>query len=741
MGDASYDPTCFRLLRTTGVLTVSRSAKPDMIIPFTDQLYFTDLPPDNTGVLGSVHYTFLALGGTCTANLSPYQEVASGADNEKFNADYGAAVPPLRSTLPDVTIDKSSDPDVVAEGGTIIYTIPFLNSGDSDAGLTLSSGFGVNMPLIISDTVPEGLEYVCGTATSNLPFESPTTDGVTIYYSNDSGQTWSTSDLDIGCSTGNPISTGNLVIQWWLDDPFPANSTGNNYAQFQVAVPSDYTIGGGDPFIENCAESHFGPSTPAFDRACDIVVVEGDNTIGDYVWQDEDNDTEQDAGETGIDGVTVSLYWDRNGDGFLDSGDVLIGTQDTSGGGSYDFTLLPDGDYLVQVDNSDSDLPTGYNATTAEIYAVDLNDPGDIDYNDADFGFGPVLQLSKNLISSDPAYEGEEVSYTIILENTLSGDGEPPGPCTYEAWASTSETGVAGKSWLNDTALLGAPDGAMAIARFADAGEWVTIGNFDLASAPSGNIAKVEVIIPIVVTPTLAGTLDVDLVAGAVTTNSASYNAASLVNSTLAVDVTDDRNWAWSDFEVGGPVSVTVTSQKTANPDGDLGADAVGFRISTGVTCGFDEMINPLPVSDTYDDTLLQFISATPPETDSSTPGTITWDNVGPLYGGQTKTITVTFKALEPPDTDVPLDGEPDPTTHQNCANSTGATFLDGDPVNDASDCVTHGINPAGTIGDFVWNDIVGDGTYDSDGADNIPGNADDEKGIAGVTYLLNKSG
>src|SRR5512143_1033507 len=51
IGDPSFDPSCFRLIRVSGVLTVSRSAgNPDLIIPFVDKLYFTYMPPDHNGV-------------------------------------------------------------------------------------------------------------------------------------------------------------------------------------------------------------------------------------------------------------------------------------------------------------------------------------------------------------------------------------------------------------------------------------------------------------------------------------------------------------------------------------------------------------------------------------------------------------------------------------------------------------------------------------------------------------------
>jgi hypothetical protein len=80
LGDARYDPTNFRLIRTTSALTISRSAKPDLVLNFTDQRYVTDLPLDNNDVIGQIHYVFLALNNTYISHLSPYQEVASGSD-------------------------------------------------------------------------------------------------------------------------------------------------------------------------------------------------------------------------------------------------------------------------------------------------------------------------------------------------------------------------------------------------------------------------------------------------------------------------------------------------------------------------------------------------------------------------------------------------------------------------------------------------------------------------------------
>jgi hypothetical protein len=64
-------------------------------------------------------------------------------------------------------------------------------------------------------------------------------------------------------------------------------------------------------------------------------------TLGNLVWNDADNSGTLDAGEPGLDGVTVEL---RSGDG-----GTLLATTTTAGGGFYQFDGLPAGNYVVRL--------------------------------------------------------------------------------------------------------------------------------------------------------------------------------------------------------------------------------------------------------------------------------------------------------------------------------------------------------------------------------------------------------
>ena len=71
--------------------------------------------------------------------------------------------------------------------------------------------------------------------------------------------------------------------------------------------------------------------------------------IGDFIWQDSDGDGLQDPNEPGINGVTVTLWYDSNGDGSLNSSTSTTTITNGNQDGYYEFTDLPAGPYRVVV--------------------------------------------------------------------------------------------------------------------------------------------------------------------------------------------------------------------------------------------------------------------------------------------------------------------------------------------------------------------------------------------------------
>jgi hypothetical protein len=193
----------------------------------------------------------------------------------------------------------------------------------------------------------------------------------------------------------------------------------------------------------------------------------GDGTIGDLVWEDLNADGVKQAGEPGIPGVTLDLYWDLNGNGRVDPGEPLVGSTVTDANGSYLFSGLPTDDgggnaqFVVDV-TDEAGVLGGYwhslgdpgqdNNSQTDPYAVTLT-PAAPNNLTADFGYyvKPAAlgnfawaDLNGNGIqdAGEPGIDGVEVTLTVKYANgvtnvfkTLTGD-DPSTPAVEQGWYS-----------------------------------------------------------------------------------------------------------------------------------------------------------------------------------------------------------------------------------------------------------------------------------------------------------------
>ena len=165
----------------------------------------------------------------------------------------------------------------------------------------------------------------------------------------------------------------------------PAGLTQTYDAQPPLNNQSTVTIGGANPLIN--LDQDFG--------------YRGTGTVGNLVWNDLNANGVVDAGENGIAGVTLDLYWDQNGNGTVDPGEPLVGSTTTNGSGRYLFSGLPVDDgggnaqFVVDVTDTAGVL-VGYwhslgtaglnNNSQIDPYAVTLT-PGAPNNLTADFGY------------------------------------------------------------------------------------------------------------------------------------------------------------------------------------------------------------------------------------------------------------------------------------------------------------------------------------------------------------------
>jgi uncharacterized repeat protein (TIGR01451 family) len=154
-----------------------------------------------------------------------------------------------------------------------------------------------------------------------------------------------------------------------LDFSVPADAkTGDTYARLRFSSASGLACYG--LASDGEVEDYLVKITPRY-------------TLGDYVWVDENGDGVQDAGEKGLEGVTVNLR---------DSGDNIVSSQTSTADGEFLFENPAPGTY-----NLEFLPPAGYSITSKD---AGTDDTIDSDADPATYRAGPitvVLGLSDNI--------------------------------------------------------------------------------------------------------------------------------------------------------------------------------------------------------------------------------------------------------------------------------------------------------------------------------------------------------
>ena len=167
--------------------------------------------------------------------------------------------------------------------------------------------------------------------------------------------------------------------------------------------------------------------------------------LGDRVWLDANNNGTLDADETGLDGISMQLFYDRDSNGRLEGVEVTpYSTTVTADGGFYRFAELWPGNYLVVVPTPPAAYPTSSTPTGAGVDNDDNgvqdrpgapvtsawitllaaaestagNTPGDFTVDFGFFRFDLALRLRVGGMSSIPLVAGQSaVTYTIEVIN------------------------------------------------------------------------------------------------------------------------------------------------------------------------------------------------------------------------------------------------------------------------------------------------------------------------------------
>ncbi len=158
-------------------------------------------------------------------------------------------------------------------------------------------------------------------------------------------------------------------------------------------------------------------SNMTLDFGLKVQVASGLN-LGNAVWNDQNDNGIKDAGEPGMNGLTVKLYKDVNGDNRPDG--AAIGTTTTNPSGVYNFTNLDEGRYIVGVV-----LPFGYMGAVATSTSLSPDNNVDNDNNgiitmDNDEVFTYGITLSAN---GEPTNDGDGANGNLTLDIGLEACG------------------------------------------------------------------------------------------------------------------------------------------------------------------------------------------------------------------------------------------------------------------------------------------------------------------------------
>ncbi|MEM7394643.1 MAG: SdrD B-like domain-containing protein, partial [Verrucomicrobiota bacterium] len=148
------------------------------------------------------------------------------------------------------------------------------------------------------------------------------------------------------------------------------------------------------------------------------------SAIGDTIFFDADADGVEDPAEPGIPGVTVALYNDVNGNGALDSNDLIVASTVTDTNGMYVFPGLPADDYIVWVNDTagilDGTTPTADPDGGNDNLAAVTTD-GATDNLDQDFGYTDEAQTPGQGLIGDMVFIDRDADGSFDPGEGLAG--------------------------------------------------------------------------------------------------------------------------------------------------------------------------------------------------------------------------------------------------------------------------------------------------------------------------------
>ncbi|MFN0109510.1 MAG: SdrD B-like domain-containing protein [Blastocatellia bacterium] len=334
--------------------------------------------------------------------------------------------------------DNGVDNPTPTTGGVVSVLIPLIgqseptNDGDGNNG-NLTVDFGFYAPMNLGNLVWKDLDGD-GIRDTVSPNELGV-DGVKVVLWRDNGDNTFSSGTDTMVTMQNTsgggaynftgLLPGNYFVQ--IDSTnfgagvlstclsSPGNDSGDATDNNDNGVDNPTPTAGGVISVLIPLLSQSEPTNDGDGNNGNLTVDFGfyaPMNLGNLVWKDLDADGVRDTvspNEPGVDGVKVVLWRDNGDNTFSSTTDTMVAMQNTSGGGTYNFTGLLPGNYFVQVDSTNfgggvlSTCLSSPNHDTGD--ATDNNDNG-VDNPTPTTG-GVVSVLIPLIGQSEPTNDGD----------------------------------------------------------------------------------------------------------------------------------------------------------------------------------------------------------------------------------------------------------------------------------------------------------------------------------------------
>ncbi len=284
---------------------------------------------------------------------------------------------------------------VVVDDSTLPPSTPLIQTGDYDGTLDHETQYGLGpdeeflradfgyvpaSPAINIDKTVYA-EHNAGASCPTATAETEAGIGSNITYCfvvTNTGNTWLNNVVVNDTTLG--LTRADLTLLVGTEPLAPAESmtfyyetTLNNSLVNEVNTSADPEYPTGDPIPEL--------EDPTNDDTAEVTAL---GSIGDRIWLDANADGVQDAGEVGIEGVTVMLF---------DGTGTMIATAVTDSNGNYLFPDLPVDSYNVLI--NPGSVPDALIPTFDPDGTLDFGSPYQLgdgeDYRDHDFGFQSAL--------------------------------------------------------------------------------------------------------------------------------------------------------------------------------------------------------------------------------------------------------------------------------------------------------------------------------------------------------------